>query len=204
MTRDRLVDHWDANAARYDAAVAPVERVFLGAARRWVCARITGESLEVAVGTGMNLPLYPAGGVITGVEWSPAMLDLAREKAAVLGREADLRVGDAQELPFDDASFDTVLCTYSLCCIPDHRAALTEAARVLRPGGRLLLADHVLSTSWPVRLAQRAADVVGVPVQGEYFTRRPLPIVQELGLEVVDSHREHAGAIERLDARKPV
>lgn len=201
--RARLVARWDRSAARYDEGSAALERRFLAAARLWVCERIVGEPLEVAVGTGTNFAHYPAGTPITGIEWSPAMVDRARAKADALGRAADLRVGDAEALPFGDASFDTVLCTFALCSVPDERAALAEAVRVLRPGGRLLLADHVVSTTWWVRAAQRAADLVSVPRQNEHFTRRPLLVVQALGLDIVDTRRDHYGAIECVHATRP-
>ena len=110
--------------------------------------------------------------------------------------------GDAQDLPFDDASFDAVVCAFALCGIADHRAALGEMARALRPGGSLLLADHVVATNALVRLGQRALEAITIRTNGEHFTRRPLPIVEELGLEVVESGRFNAGAIERLHAVK--
>lgn len=106
----------------------------------------------MAIGTGLNLPHYPAGIRLTGIEWSPAMLERARQRAATLGRDVDLQGSDARALAFPDGAFDTVVCTFSLCGIPDDRRALAEMVRVLRPGGRLLLADHVAASPWPVRV----------------------------------------------------
>ena len=79
------------------------------------------------MGTGRNLRHYPHGVNVTGVEFSPAMLEIARKRARQLGREIDLRVGDAQALDFPDASFATVVSTLALCTIPDDRAAVSEA-----------------------------------------------------------------------------
>ena len=73
------------------------------------------------------------------------MLDIARRRAGELGRPVELRLGDAQALEFEDATFDTVVCTLSLCTIPDDRAAVAEVRRVLRPGGRFVLLEHVRS-----------------------------------------------------------
>jgi ubiquinone/menaquinone biosynthesis C-methylase UbiE len=86
------------------------------------------------------------------------MAELGRERARELGREIDLRVGDAEHLDIADESFDTVICTYGLCTIPDDRSAVREAKRVLRPGGRLLLAEHVRSPNPIVRTIQRVID----------------------------------------------
>ncbi len=123
--------------------------------RRWACAGATGQVLEVAIGTGRNLFFYPPDAQLTGVDLSPRMLDRARTRAETLTRPVDLQLGDAQHLAFPDASFDTVVATLTVCSIPDGQAAVAEMARVLRPGGRLALLDHVASTSSPVRAVQQ-------------------------------------------------
>ena len=180
------------------------DRRFFDNTRDWVCSQATGDVLEVAIGTGLNLAHYPAGIRLTGVEWSPAMLALARRRAAHLDREVDLREGDAQALDFPDGVFDTVVCTFSLCAIPDDRRAVTEMARVLRPGGLLLLADHVEAGPWPIRAVQWLVEVVTVPVGGEYWRRRPIRHVREMGLAIERHDRFNLGIIERLAARKPL
>lgn len=101
----------------------------------------------------------------------------------------DLRVGDAEALDFDDASFDTVACMFSLCAIPDHRRAVAEMVRVLRLGGLLVLADHVTSTNPVLRSGQRLAELVSVPAAGEHFRRRPIDLVTAAGLWVEDHDR---------------
>ncbi|WP_432972399.1 class I SAM-dependent methyltransferase [Dactylosporangium sp. CA-233914] len=199
----RLRRFWDKHAGDYDRRMSLTERRYFRDTRPWIAGRATGDTLEVALGTGLNLPHYPPGVRLTAVEWSPAMLDVARRRAAGLGVEADLRLGDAQALDLPDASFDTAVCTFGLCAIPDGRAAFAEMVRVLRPGGRLLLADHVASSVLPVRALQALADAVTVPLQGEHFRRRPLLWAQSLGLEVLEHERFNLGIIERIAARVP-
>ena len=92
---------------------------------------------------------------ITAIELSPEMAELGRQRAAELGREIDLRVGDAEQLEFPDESFDTVVCTFGLCTIPDDAKAVREAKRVLRPGG-LLAARRACPQSEPVGAGDRA------------------------------------------------
>jgi ubiquinone/menaquinone biosynthesis C-methylase UbiE len=162
-----------------------------------------GRVLEVAIGTGLNLPHYPKAVELTGVEFSPAMLEHARHRAEQLGRTVELCEGDAQALQFVDSSFDTVVCTFSLCAIPDDRQAVAEMVRVLRPGGLLLLADHVEASAWYARAAQRLLELVTVPVGGEHFRRRPIQHVQALGLPIEAHDRFKLGIVERLAARKP-
>jgi ubiquinone/menaquinone biosynthesis C-methylase UbiE len=140
---------------------------------------------------------------VTGIELSPAMLAIAEQRAAGLDLDVNLRTGDAEHLPFGDESFDTVVCALSLCTIPDPVAAITEMRRVLVPGGRLLLLDHVGST-WPlIYAAQWLVERLTIRAAGEHFTRRQLPLVQAAGFDVVESERLKAGTVERVFARKP-
>ena len=199
---DRFRRYWDKEAASYDKQMQFFERLFSPDSRTWICAQATGKTLEVAVGTGLNLPFYPGDVQLTGVDFSPAMLNLARRRAEQLGRVIDLREADAHELPFPDASFDTVVCTYGLCAIPDDSRAVSEMKRVLRPGGLLLLVDHIAGGAWPTRAVQRLLEVVTVPLQGEHFLRRPLHRVRAEGLNVEQCERFKLGVIERLAARR--
>ena len=200
--RDRWRRYWNKASVSYDKQMRFYDRL-LADSRPWVCAQATGHTLEVAIGTGLNLPFYPPGVELTGSDLSPGMLGIAQTRARQLGRVVDLREADAQALPFPDASFDTVVCTFSLCAIPDERRAVSEMTRVLRPGGLLLLADHIAGATWPVRAIQRMIDLVTVPLQGEHYLRRPLRQVQAEGLQVERRERFKLGIIERLAARKP-
>jgi hypothetical protein len=90
---------WEKEAPSYDRGIAFWEKVLFGDGRRWVCSRVQGEVLEVAIGTGRNLAFYPEGVHLSGINLSPAMLERARQRARELGVEVDLREGDAQDLP---------------------------------------------------------------------------------------------------------
>jgi ubiquinone/menaquinone biosynthesis C-methylase UbiE len=204
LSLDRRRRYWDRHAAGYDRQMQRAERYFLGDSRSWVCSQAAGRTLEVAIGTGLNLTFYPANVELVGVDLSPAMLTRARQRAADLGRTVDLREADALALPFPDASFDTVVCSFGLCAVSDDGRAVAEAVRVLRPGGLLLLADHIEGRAWPVRAIQRLVEVFSVPLQGEHALRRPLRHVEAEGLEVVRRERFKLGLVERLAAQKPV
>jgi ubiquinone/menaquinone biosynthesis C-methylase UbiE len=200
---ERVKDLWDRNASRYDRQMNLVEKLIFGGGREWVCSRATGEVLEVGVGTGRNLPFYPRDTRLTGVDLSPAMLEIARERVRGFGIEAELLEGDAQALPFPDASFDTVVCALALCNIPDDRQAVAEMKRVLRPGGWLLLLDHVRSTWRPVRGLQRLLEPLALRFEGDHLLRRPLEHVLAEGFEIEEIERYKLGIVERLSARKP-
>ncbi len=201
--RARWRRYWDRHSKTYDREMRFFDRVLFGDTRSWVCQQVTGEVLEVAIGTGLNLEHYPPGVRLTGIELSQDMLAIARRRADDLGRPVELRVVDAEALDLPSATFDTVVCTFSLCAIPDHRKALAEMTRVLRPGGVLLLADHVASSGRVLRAGQRVLEQVTVPVGGEHFLRRPIEYVRDAGFRIERHDRFAAGIVERLAARKP-
>jgi ubiquinone/menaquinone biosynthesis C-methylase UbiE len=194
---------WDKGAPSYDKQIAFFEKTWFAGGREWLGERARGRVLEVAIGTGRNLPYYPADATITGIELSPAMLAIARQRATDLGRDVKLHEGDAEHLPFDDASFDTVVCALSLCTIPSPVAAVGEMRRVLGPGGRLLLLDHIGSTWPPVYACQWLVERITVRAAGENFTRRQLPLVKAAGFQIVETERLKAGTVERIHAVKP-
>ena len=203
MENERVRDVYDRVAPRYDRGIRLVEKLLLGDGRRWVCAQARGDVLEVAVGTGRNLPDYPEGVRLTGVELSPAMLNVARQRAEVLGRAVDLRLGDAQALEFPDASFDTVVFTLALCSIPDDRAAIAEAGRVLRPGGTMLLLEHVRSPLRSVRAIQHLLEPLFLRLAADHLLREPLEHLMAAGFEILQQERSRLGVVERVSARKP-
>jgi ubiquinone/menaquinone biosynthesis C-methylase UbiE len=204
LTRRR--DYWDAESTRYDKTMGFFDRHIFSDSRAWICSQAIGRTLEVGIGTGLNLPHYPPEAELTGIDLSPKMLQHARDRATTLGRTVELREGDAQQLPYGNETFDTVVATFTLCAVPDLTETLAEINRVLRPGGRLLLADHIRPSNPPLRwlllAAQRLSDRFA-PGGGEQFMRRPLHTVQTLGYQIEQSQRFKGGFVERLTARKP-
>jgi ubiquinone/menaquinone biosynthesis C-methylase UbiE len=200
---DRIRRIFDKQAPKYDRSMSRFERLLFKGNREWVCSRAEGDVLEIAAGTARNLAYYPSGVRLTGVELSPQMAEIGRSRAAELGREIELHVGDAEDLDFSDESFDTVVCTYGLCTIPDHRAAIREAKRVLRPGGRFLLAEHVRSPNRLVRAIQRILDPLAHRFGGDHLLREPVDHLNAEGLAIEELTRSKAGYVEIVSARKP-
>ncbi len=201
----RHLDRWDRQAPEYDTRTAGLERRFLSASRRWMGRRAQGTTLEIAIGTGANLPYYPDDVTVTGIDLSGGMLAEAAGRISDADTGARLLRADATAVPFPADAFDTVVATFALCSVPDVEATLVEALRVLRPGGRLLLADHVAG-HWPLRLLQYAVDLVTVPLHGEHFTRRPLLVLRRLAADpdsaviIEETERLGFGIIERVHA----
>ena len=193
----------DKAAPKYDRSMDRWDKVLFAGGRDWVCNQAKGDVLEIAIGTGRNLPHYPPEIRLTGVELSPKMLEIARKRAADLGREIELRLGDAQHLDLPDESFDTVVCTFGLCTIPDERQAISEAHRVLRPGGRFVLIEHVRSPVRVVRAVEQLIEPLTLRFEADHLTRDPLDHLEPLGFRIEQLERSKLGIVERVSAVKP-
>lgn len=172
----------------------------LRASREWLASRARGETLEIGIGGGATIAHYPADVRLTGIDLSPVMLAAAHDRAVALGRPVELRLGDASHLAADDATFDTVVFCLVLCTVPDDRAAIAEAARVLRPGGRLLAVEHVRSPHRLIRWGERLWEPVSLRQAGDHLTRDPVDHLSATGFEIEELERLRLGFIERLAA----
>ncbi len=195
---DAVRGHYDKTASKYNRQISLFERVLFGGGREWVCSQAQGDVLEIAAGTGRNLRHYPPSVRLTAIELSPEMLEIARREAAVLGRDADLHVGDAQALDFPDESFGTVVCTLGLCTISDDRAAVT----VLRPGGRFVLLEHVRSPLRAIRIGERLLEPIMLHFEHDHLLREPLEHLTAKGFEIERLERSKLGIVERVVALK--
>ncbi len=194
-------EYWDRQAATYDRATAWLEPRLLAPARQWVAQRVRGRTLDVAVGTGANLSyLRSRADELVVTDQSEAMLARARDRAAAQGLAITAVQADAARLPWPDAHFDTVVCTFALCCVPDEVAVLAEMRRVTRPGGLVLVADHVESSTVLGRAVQRGLDVLGRR-HGEHHRRRPLLRLGQAGLVPVEHDSSRYRLVERVAAQ---
>lgn len=188
----------------YDLSEALAERRYRPWRRElWSLAR-GPRILEIGVGTGKNMPFYPADAEITAIDLTPAMLERARRRAAALGRAVELRLGDVQALDLPEQHFDTAVATFVFCSVPDPALGLRELGRVVKPGGRILLLEHVRSDRPVLGALMDLLNPLVVRLVGANVNRRTVETVERAGLvleEVEDLWR--AGVFKRIVARPP-
>jgi len=140
--------------------------------------------LEVGVGTGKNMPYWPKDAQMTGIDLTPGMLEIARRRANQLGLTANLRLGDAQALDFPNATFDTAVATFVFCSVPDPVLGLRELGRVVKPGGQVLLLEHMRSANPILGALMDAVNPLVVRMMGANINRRTVENVRASGLQI--------------------
>ena len=159
-------------------------RVF-GPWRQRLWSQVSGPRvLEVGAGTGPNLPYYPQGVRVTAVDVSDKRVEQARQRAQRLGLDVDLRVMDSQKLEFPDATFDAGVATLVFCSVPDPVQGLRELARVVKPGGQILLLEHVRVDKPLIGRLMDWLDLLLFRVSGEHINRRTVENVRKAALEI--------------------
>ena len=164
--------------------------------RENIWAQVRGPRvLEIGVGTGKNLPFYPPELDITAVDLTPGMLSHARKRAAELGLNATLQLGDAQALDFPDDTFDSVIATFVFCSVPDAVKGLREIHRVLKPTGKLFLLEHMRAQNPALGLVMDIMNPFVVRMMGANINRRTVENVQAAGFQKIDVTDVAAGGI---------
>lgn len=151
--------------------------------RAQIVPQAEGRVLEIGIGSGLNLSFYdPAKvSVIVGVDPSAAMQKLAQQRAAEISIPVEMIALELGQIQAADASFDSIVCTFTLCTIPDAMAALQEMRRVLKPGGKLLFSEHGLAPDMPVVRWQNRLTPLWKPFSGGCHLNRDIPALIRAG-----------------------
>lgn len=163
-----------------------MDKMIPNAIRRQAIAKARGKVLEVGVGTGKNLPYYLTGCEVTGIDFSPGMLDKARERVKEAKVPITLLEMDAQQMAFADNTFDTVLATCVFCSVPDPVQGLREVRRVCKQEGKIILLEHVRSDNPVLGWLMDVLNPVSLHMIGSNINRRTVENVRAAGLNILN------------------
>ncbi len=146
----------------------------------------SGDVLEIGIGSGLNLPHYSsAAATVTGLDPHAELTDLARSRAAEATPAVDVLGVSGEEIPADDNRFDSIVCTWTLCSIPNVYRALQEMHRVVKPGGSFYFVEHGLAPDESVRRWQRRIEPIWKVIGGGcHLTRKADDLIREAGFEL--------------------
>ncbi|HXH75468.1 MAG TPA: methyltransferase domain-containing protein [Bacteriovoracaceae bacterium] len=168
------------NGSAYDLVFQPLEFAGLHKLRAQLLSHAHGKTLEIGIGTGLNLPHYPPDVELTGVEPDDSMRKKAMKRVSPL--KARITADSAMALPFHDNEFDTVVGTLVLCTIPDPALAVREVYRVLKPGGTFLLLEHVRkNTPAAGKILDLLTPLWTHLADGCHLNRDPSPLIDDAG-----------------------
>jgi ubiquinone/menaquinone biosynthesis C-methylase UbiE len=189
----------------YDLLDLPFELARYRGIRPLMFAGLSGRILEAGVGTGRNLPFYPPGSEVVGIDLSPAMLARAARRQASSAANVTLRQMDVTSLALADDSFDAAIATFLFCVLPDalQVPALSELGRVVKAGGLIRLLEYTRPRTAHRRIITRLWEPWIHWAYGAGFDRRTEQHVPEAGLELVESRLVVDEVIKLITARVP-
>ncbi|MCL7420053.1 MAG: methyltransferase domain-containing protein [Methylobacter sp.] len=194
---------YDRIAPYFDGMEAVVEGLLFKSWRERLWDKVNGHHiLEIGVGTGKNFDYYPKDARITGIDFSEKMLTQAKRKRDRKQVNVDLELMDVQSLCFADNSFDTVIGSFVFCSVPSPVKGLKELYRVCKPGGQVLLLEHVLSSKPVIAGAMNLLNPLVVALVGANINRQTVKNVQACAFGSVRVDERSSDIIKLIEAKK--
>jgi phosphatidylethanolamine/phosphatidyl-N-methylethanolamine N-methyltransferase len=194
---------YDRLAPYFDGLEAVMEGLFFKSRRKQLWAKVKGHHiLEVGVGTGKNFDYYPVDARITAIDFSQKMLEQATHKKNRKNISVDLNLMDVQSLCYADNSFDTVIGSFVFCSVPLPRKGLKELYRICKPGGQILLLEHVLSSKPKIAKAMNFINPAVVALVGANINRDTVKNIKACGFASVRVDEHSGNIIKLIEARK--
>jgi ubiquinone/menaquinone biosynthesis C-methylase UbiE len=185
MNRITTSGKYDRASKNYDRFEFLAEKLLFSKIWKKAFRNIQGKILEIGVGTGKNVPYYPEGANVTAIDFSSGMLGKAEilKKKFKLTNVRLLKM-DAQDLKFSDSSFDFVISSFVFCTVPDPMKGLSEAYRVLQPGGKAIFIEHMKSGSFLLNIVLNLMNLMAVPMTGTYMNRGTQKNIENAGFRI--------------------
>jgi len=183
---EKIKRRYDRIAPYFDSLEGFLEGLVFSDWRKVLWSKVKGDHiLEVGVGTGKNFPYYPDKTRITALDFSEKMLERAKSKQQRNNVKVELELMDVQSLCYADNSFDTVIATFVFCSVPLPTKGLQELYRVCKPGGQVLLLEHVLSSKPMMSKMMQLINPLIASIFGANINRQTVKTVQSCGFEKV-------------------
>lgn len=199
---DIIRKRYDRIAPYFDKIEGMMETMMLGELRASFWGKVSGEKiLEAGVGTGKNFPYYPKKS-ISAIDFSPVMIKQADKKRQQLAVVVDLTLMDVQQLDFPDNYFDSVVATFLFCSVPEPKQGLLELKRVCKPGGEVLLLEHVLSSNKIAAVIMNLVNPFVVRLFGANINRETVKTVQACEFSNVEVLSESSHIVKLIRAMK--
>jgi ubiquinone/menaquinone biosynthesis C-methylase UbiE len=205
MDSNTVRKRFDRIAWIYDFMESPMEILSVSAWRSELLSNVRGKVLDVGVGTGKNLPYYPEGIELTGMDISLKMLERAKQRADTLKIKAELLLMDIEKMTFPDRYFDYIVSTFVFCSVPDPIQGLREVKRVLKDDGVALFLEHVRSENW---FLGKMMDIFNPMVRsliGPNINRSTVENIRKAGLNIISvENMGRSKIMKRIKATRPV
>ncbi|MFU8790093.1 MAG: class I SAM-dependent methyltransferase [Methylobacter sp.] len=194
---------YDRIAPYFEGLEAIMEGLFFKSWRKRLWDKVDGHHiLEVGVGTGKNFDYYPPDARITAIDFSEQMLKQAAKKRGRKNVTVELELMDIQSLYFADNSFDTVVCSFVFCSVPSALKGLKELYRVCKPGGQVLLLEHVISSNAVLAALMNLLNPIVVALVGANINRNTVKNVKACAFTSVHVDERSSDMIKLIEARK--
>lgn len=198
INTEKIKNRYNRASVIYDILESPMEMMALKKWRNDIMKDLKGKVLEVGVGTGKNINYYPENVDISAIDFSEKMLKKAKLKADALNKKVEFHNMDAENMDFEDNTFDVVFTTCVFCSVPDPIQGLKEIKRVCKNGGKIIMIEHVRSEKKVLGLLMDVLNPLVVNSYGANINRRTIDNIKKAGYSMVDVTNLYSDIVKKI------